>query len=145
MVSHESLVSMFKVHRGPRRWVPLPYAILCAFSLLAGFFMVQDLLLLLPYSVLLPIFVIQIALPTRAGWIVAFSAWVMCCSGAILLDYRAFRLGVYGAAHMWVLLALAVLSSAPLYLLRPGARRAGQGAGRPREKGEKGTDAFSGR
>jgi hypothetical protein len=81
--------------------------------------MVDDRRLLLPYVVLLPVFVIQIAVPTRGGWIVAFSGWLTFCSLIISDDFRAFRVGVYGAVHMWKLLAIVVLSSAPLYLLRP--------------------------
>ncbi|HEY9139393.1 MAG TPA: hypothetical protein VIN93_00785 [Bryobacteraceae bacterium] len=81
--------------------------------------MVDDLRLLLPYMVLLPVFVIQIAVPTRAGWIVAFSGWLTFCSLVISDDFRAFRVGVYSAVHMLILLAIIMLSSAPLYLLRP--------------------------
>jgi hypothetical protein len=46
-------------------------------------------------------------------------------------EYRRFGLGLVNVIGFWLLLALAVLFSAPLYLLRPGAKRVGQGAGKP--------------
>ena len=119
------LSSMFRVHRGPRRWVFLPHAVLCAFCLLVGLFMVDDLRLLLVYMVLLPGFVIQIALPTRAGWIVAFSGWLAFCSLIIFDECRELRFGAIPGINIWLLLAIVVQSSAPLYLLRPGGKPVG--------------------
>jgi hypothetical protein len=77
--------------------------------------------MLLPYVVLLPVFVIQIALPTRAGWIVAISVYLTCCSGWAFGVYQEARQGRFTVAEMSVL-ALSVLWFMPLYLLRPGAK-----------------------
>jgi hypothetical protein len=131
MVVHSILSSIFRVHHGPRRWVFLPHVILFASGLLLGLAEGVELALLLVYIALVPIFLIQIALPTFAGWIVAFSGWLVFCSMFIEAEYRRFGLGLVNVIGFWLLLALAVLFSAPLYLLRPGAKRVGQGAGKP--------------
>jgi hypothetical protein len=127
------------VHHGPRRWVFLPHAVLFAFALLFGLAEGVELGLLLVYFLLVPVFVIQIALPTFAGWIVAFSGWLAFCS-LLFLDHRAIRLGATPAIDIWLLLAFVVLSSAPLYLLRPGAKVIGRGAGKPSPTGKAAED-----
>jgi hypothetical protein len=73
--------------------------------------------------VLLPIFVIQLAVPTRAGWIVGFLGWLMFCSIVVFEECRAIRYGAIPGINIWLLLAIVALSSAPLYLLRPGGKQ----------------------
>lgn len=119
MIFHDGLSSIFRVRHGPRRWVFLPHATLLGLFLLVGLAVEPDRGLLLAYFVLVPIFVIQIALPTFAGWIVAFSGWLTFCAIVILGELRSVRHGATVPISIWLLLALAVLSSAPLYLLRP--------------------------
>ena len=133
MFLHGGLSSIFRVHRGPRRWVFLPHVILLAFALVVGVVEGVELGLLLPYIVLVPLLVIQIALPTFAGWVMAFSGWLAYCSLFVFDECREIRFGTKPWVNIWLLLALVVLSSAPLYLLRPRAKRVGQGEVKPAE------------
>ena len=138
MVLYAGLSSIFRVHHGPRRWVFLPHAILFTFALLVGLAEGVELGLLLVYLVLVPVFVLQIALPTFAGWIVAFSGWLAFCT-LLFLDHRTIRFGATPAIDIWFLLAFVVLSSAPLYLLRPSAKLIGK-AGKPVPPGKTAED-----
>jgi len=127
--------SIFRVHHGPRRWVFLPHAVLLAFFLLMGLAEGVELGLLLVYFVLVPILVVQIALPTFAGWILAFAGWTTICSMYMFLEYRRIRMGAISATELWLSLAVVVLSTAPLYFLRPRAKRLAQNEGEPTEEG----------
>jgi len=127
MSLHNGLSSSFLVHHGWRRWVFLPHAVLLTFALLMGLIEGVELGLLLEYFVLVPILVVQIALPTFAGWIVAFLGWLAFCSLFVFEECREIRFGAIPGINIWLLLALVVLSSAPLYVLRPRANRVGQG------------------
>jgi hypothetical protein len=138
MVLYAGLSSIFRVHHGPRRWVFLPHAILFTFALLVGLAEGVELGLLAVYLVLVPVFTIQIILPTFAGWIVAFSGWLVFCA-LLVLDHSAIRLGATPGIDIWLLLAFVVLSSVPVYLLRPSAKLIGK-AGKPLQPGKTAED-----
>jgi hypothetical protein len=134
MAVHISLSSLFRVHHGPRRWVFLPHAALLTFPLLAGLLIADDRRMLIPYFVLVPLLLMQIALPTLAGWFVASLGWLMFCLAAVDTEYRKLRMGVAPMGNMWVLLVLVALSLAPLYPLRPGSKRSHSDAGKLGER-----------
>jgi uncharacterized membrane protein YhaH (DUF805 family) len=87
-------------------------------------------ILLLAYMVLLPVLVFQIALPTIAGWAIAFSGWLIFCFMVVFVDRHRWH-----SRDTWLILALVALS-VPLYLLRPGNKRVGQGPRKARTGGD---------
>lgn len=104
------------MHHGPRRWVYLPYALILTCVLLLG--AVDDLSPtdLWPYLVLISLFIIQLVLPTLAGWVVTLVGWLVLWLAAL---FFAIFLDYYGVLEVLIIVALASASSVPLYLFRP--------------------------
>jgi hypothetical protein len=107
--------SIVEVHRGPRRWVYLPYAVILAAALLFGLADGQRLSGLWLYAELIPAFLVQLAWPTIAGWLITFAG----CVGLWLNPFFIVILAPgTGVGILW-LAVLAPGSLAPLYMFRP--------------------------
>ena len=119
-----SFSSIFRVHHGPRRWVNLPYAIVVGAILLLS---VGDDSPSVAYLVLLPLFLIQLAWPTVAGWAAIVGAWFVLIF-LTMLGARLFE----GIAEFnnWVLVLVGLAPLVPLYIFRPRLRDV-RGGGKP--------------
>ena len=101
-----------RIHRGPKRWVYLAYALLMAGTFLFGLGSEAYPSDLWPYLVLLAVFVIQLIWPTITGWGAGIGGWfvffflIPVCQGV--------SNGVFG--FLWSVGLLV-----PLYAFRPRA------------------------
>jgi len=105
-----------RLRYGPRRWVYLPYPLILSGLVLLGFADDQTATGLWPYFLLISVFVIQLVLPTFAGWIAALAGWLGLWLIALVI---AIVLDHYGAPELLLIAALASASSAPLLIFRP--------------------------
>jgi hypothetical protein len=116
MVSEMTLRRMFQVHHGPRQWIYLPYALILSGVFPLGAIDDYTPADLWPYLLLISIFVIQLVLPTFAGWAAAFIGWVGLWLTALVI---AILFDHFGAPSLLLIVGLASASSAPLYIFRP--------------------------
>jgi len=104
---------MFRVHRGPKRWVNLPYAIVVGALLLLGLADESPLGGVLAYLVLLPLFVIQLARPTVAGWVTIVGSWF------VLIFLNMLQTLGIAEYNNWALTLIGLAPLVPLYIFRP--------------------------
>jgi hypothetical protein len=104
---------LFSVVPGPRRWVNLPF-ILFLLSIIVMSGGDEDLSTMWPYLVLLPLFTVQLILPTRAGWIATLMGWVACALAPFayerfvngMTEFDGWFLFFWGVAPLFLILAV---------------------------------------
>jgi hypothetical protein len=102
---------LFSVVPGPRRWVNLPF-ILFLLSIIVMSGGEEQFSTMWPYLVLLPLFTVQLILPTRAGWIATLVGYVACALAPFA--YERFASGEFngwfqffwGVAPLFLILAV---------------------------------------
>jgi hypothetical protein len=116
MSFRSGISSMFRVHHGPKRWVNLPYALAVACCIPLA---LADDVVPVQYLVLLPLFVIQLAWPTVAGWAATIGAWFVLMFVPMLV-MRFF----YDITEItnWALVLIGLAPLIPLYIFRPRLR-----------------------
>jgi len=107
---------MFRVQSGERRWVNLPYALAMALVLLIGLVSEETPGALLPYLVLLPLFIIQLLWPTLAGWAAIMVAWFVLFF--LWMLYARLYVGIT-EFNNWALVLIGLAPMVPLYIFRP--------------------------
>jgi hypothetical protein len=108
-----------QVHRDRRRWVNLPFVLLLASSIFWGVVGGEPLGELLPFFILLPLFLIQLLWPTIAGWAATIVTWSVPC---ILIIFEA-RSECGCTVCGWALSAFLLAYLIPLFIYRPHRRR----------------------
>ncbi|MGO9230554.1 MAG: hypothetical protein ACLQKA_15290 [Bryobacteraceae bacterium] len=111
-----TLRTIVQLHYGPRQWVYLPYALILSGVVLLGFADDQTPAGLWYYFVVISLFVIQLVLPTIAGWVAAFAGWLGLWLTALVIVIFDPPMG---ALSVVLVVALAAVSLVPLYIFRP--------------------------
>jgi hypothetical protein len=116
MVSEMTLWKLFRVHHGARRWVYLVYALILSGVVLLRLANGRTVAGLWPCFVVISVFVFQSARPTVAGWVAALVVWLGLWLIALVMSSSDQD---FGALGLLFVVALALASSAPLYIFRP--------------------------
>jgi len=107
---------LVQVHRDWKRWVNLPYVLLLAVCLLLGFGDDATPDSLLPYFILLPLFLIQLLWPTVAGGAATIGGGFVLFFVSMLVARLDSGITEF---NNWVLVLLGLFPLIPLFIFRP--------------------------